>query len=96
MAFMGRGSMPSLGSNNIGGDNNNLSGHGYHGTPYFFRRFCYYIPLDNTYVIMQMIVTFIILIRPLFWILLCKKHSYRLLAYRSAYTVPSYFLLNLI
>ena len=51
-----------MGSNNIGGDNNNLSGHGYHGTPYFFRRFCYYIPLDNTYVIMQMIVTFIILI----------------------------------
>jgi hypothetical protein len=29
---------------------------------WYYRRFFYYIPLDNTYVIMQMIVTFIILI----------------------------------
>ena len=57
MAFMSRGSMPSEGNNNIGGaGNNNFNGHRYH------RRFYYYIPLDNTYVIMQMIVTFIILI----------------------------------
>lgn len=63
MAFMGRGSMPSVGNNNIGGPgNNNFNGHGYHRSPYFYRRFYYYIPLDNTYVIMQMIVTFIILI----------------------------------
>ena len=63
MAFMGRGSTPSIGNNNIGGaGNNNFNGHGYHRGPYFYRRFYYYIPLDNTYVIMQMIVTFIILI----------------------------------
>lgn len=63
MAFMGRGSMPSVGNNNIGGaGNNNFNGHSYHRRPYFYRRFYYYIPLDNTYVIMQMIVTFIILI----------------------------------
>lgn len=63
MAFMGRGSMPSVGNNNIGGaGNNNYNGHSYHRRPYFYRRFYYYIPLDNTYVIMQMIVTFIILI----------------------------------
>lgn len=63
MAFMGRGTMPSVGNNNIGGaGNNNFNGHSYHRRPYFYRRFYYYIPLDNTYVIMQMIVTFIILI----------------------------------
>lgn len=63
MAFMGRESMPSVGNNNIGGaGNNNFNGHSYHRRPYFYRRFYYYIPLDNTYVIMQMIVTFIILI----------------------------------
>ena len=65
MAFMGRGSMPSMGNNNIGNaeeNNFNQNGHGYLRGPYFYRRFYYYIPLDNTYVIMQMIVTFIILI----------------------------------
>lgn len=63
MAFMGRGSMPSIGNNNIDGTSNNkFNRHGYCGRPYFYRRFCHYIPLDNTYVIMQMIVTFIILI----------------------------------
>lgn len=55
MAFMGRGDRPSVG-NNIGGRN----GNDYHIEPYYRR--IYYIPLDNTYVIMQMIVTFIILI----------------------------------
>lgn len=63
MAFMGRGSMPSVGNKNIGGAiNNNFDGYGYHRRPYFYRRFYYYIPLDNTYVIMQMIVTLVILI----------------------------------
>lgn len=63
MAFMGRGRMPSGGNNNMGGaGNNNFNRHGCHRRPYFYRRFYYYIPFDNTYVIMQMIVTFIILI----------------------------------
>lgn len=62
MAFMSRGSMPSEGNNNIGdGGDNNFNENGYR-RPYFYRRFYYYIPLDNTYVMMQMIVTFIILI----------------------------------
>lgn len=57
MAFMGRGEIPSLGD--LDSDNN---GNNYHGGPYIYNRFCYYIPLDNTYVSMQIIVTFIILI----------------------------------
>lgn len=62
MAFMGRGSGPSI-PNNIGnGGSNNFNGHGYHRGYWFYRRMYYYIPLDNTYVIMQMIVTFLIII----------------------------------
>ena len=61
MAFMGRGDMPSI-NNNIGGEENNNFDGGYrHHFGCFYRRM-YYIPLDNTYVLMQMIVTFIILI----------------------------------
>ena len=52
MAFMGRGDF-----NDIDIGNSSDLGHRH----YFYRRF-YYIPLDNTYVIMQMIVTFIIVI----------------------------------
>lgn len=61
MAFMGRGDMPSI-NDNIGGEENNNFDGGYrhHYGWYYGRR--YYIPLDNTYVLMQMIVTFIILI----------------------------------
>lgn len=55
MAFLGRGKGPSLGNNN-----SNRTG-SFHRIPFFYRRY-YYIPLDNTYVLMQMIVTFIILI----------------------------------
>lgn len=55
MAFLGRGKGPSLGNNN-----SNRTGN-FHRIPFFYRRY-YYIPLDNTYVLMQMIVTFIILI----------------------------------
>lgn len=55
MAFLGRGNGPSLGNNN-----SNRTGN-FHRIPFFYRRY-YYIPLDNTYVLMQMIVTFIILI----------------------------------
>lgn len=63
MAFMGRGGMP-FPNNNQGGKQNGNTGkvprahYGYrlHFGPY------YYIPLDNTYVIMQMIATFIIVI----------------------------------
>lgn len=55
MAFLGRGNGSSLGNNN-----SNRTGN-FHRIPFFYRRY-YYIPLDNTYVLMQMIVTFIILI----------------------------------
>ena len=61
MAFMGRGDMPSI-NNNIGGEENNNFDGGYrHHYGCYYRRM-YYIPLDNTYVLMQMLVTFIILI----------------------------------
>lgn len=54
MAFMGRGDRPSIGDNNT----SNCQ----HGGPFLYSRFYYYIPLDNTYVIMELIATFIILI----------------------------------
>ena len=54
MAFMGRGDRPSIGDN----DTSNYQ----HGGPFLYNRFYYYIPLDNTYVIMELIATFIILI----------------------------------
>lgn len=54
MAFMGRGDRPSIGDNNT----SNCQ----HGAPFLYSRFYYYIPLDNTYVIMELIATFIILI----------------------------------
>lgn len=54
MAFMGRGNMPSIGND----DTTNCHNSG----PFLYGRFYYYIPLDNTYVIMQLITTFIILI----------------------------------
>ena len=44
MAFMGRGDRPSIGDN----DTSNYQ----HGGPFLYNRFYYYIPLDNTYVIM--------------------------------------------
>ena len=63
MAFMGRGEIPSLGDDQGLNSNNNGEGmpppHYHYGLYY---RTYYYIPLDNTYVIMQMIVTFIIII----------------------------------
>ena len=65
MSFMGRGDFPSMNNHNdgdIGESNSNNHGYGFYRRPFFWRRFYYYIPLDNTYVIMQMIVTFIILI----------------------------------
>ena len=63
MAFLGRGGFPSMGGNHhIGNkrdrENNSHFGHRY----YYGRRIYYYVPLDNTYVLMQMIVTFLILI----------------------------------
>ena len=66
MAYMGRGGFPSFGGNNLGGelgphDTNNDNG--YNGRMYyrgvFFRRY-YYIPLDNTYVLFQMITAIVI------------------------------------
>lgn len=67
MAFLGRGNMPSINSNNnIDGDQDNNSGNW--NQEDFFRhysfhhRIYYYVPLDNTYVAMSIILTFIILI----------------------------------
>lgn len=69
MAYMGRGGFSSFGGGNIGGElgtkDNAENSNGLRERMYyrgrFFRRY-YYIPLDNTYVIFQMIATFIILI----------------------------------
>lgn len=61
MAFMRRGDIPSINNNIDGGENNNFDSGCRHHYGWYYRRM-YYIPLDNTYVIMQMIVTFIILI----------------------------------
>lgn len=61
MAFMGRGRMPSIGDDNNSGMND-MRTHDYYRGYGYYNRFHYYIPMDNTYVIMQMIVTFIILI----------------------------------
>lgn len=57
MAFMRRGDFPSVDTGNNQNDNQ-----GYFGNYRYRRFFYYYVPLDNTYVIMQIIVTFIILI----------------------------------
>ena len=62
MAFMGRGNFQSVEDDNMEDNNLNENWKSIYRGPYFYRRFFYYIPLDNTYVIMQMIVTFIILI----------------------------------
>ena len=65
MSFMGRGDFPSMDNHsdgNIGENDSNNHEYGFFMRSFFWRRFYYYIPLDNTYVIMQMIVTFIILI----------------------------------
>lgn len=59
MAFMGRGDSPSIERE----DNDTDREHGNWFRNYrYYGRFYQYIPLDNTYVIMQMIATFIILI----------------------------------
>lgn len=61
MAYLGRGNIPSIGNDvNNGGNsdgNSNYLGHMHRHIRYY----CY-VPLDNTYVIFQMIVTFFILI----------------------------------
>lgn len=70
MAYMGRGGLSSFRLGNSsdisGGDDNSnnqndLNERRMYYSGFFFRRY-YYVPLDNTYVIFQMIVTFIILI----------------------------------
>lgn len=68
MAYMGRGGFSSFGGGGLGGglgpdnnDNNNDNRH--NGRMYYrggFFRMYYYIPLDNTYVIFQMIAAIII------------------------------------
>lgn len=67
MAFMGRENIPSIGN----ADTTNCHNSG----PFLYRRFYYYIPLDNTYVIMQLITTFIILITGVITILINYKST---------------------
>lgn len=63
MAFMGRGNFPSIRNDNVGdSQNNDKERHSHYRGYGYYRRAYYYVPLDNTYVIMQMIATFIILI----------------------------------
>lgn len=64
MSFMGRGKIPSINNNNNFG-----------GSYIFYGRFRYYVPLDNTYVIMQMIMTFIILIVGLMTFIITYKST---------------------
>ena len=63
MAYMGRGGFSSIGGGDSEDSEQNINTRRelLRGS-WIYRRFCYYIPLDNTYVIMQMIATFIILI----------------------------------
>lgn len=66
MPFVGRGKIPSINNDN---NSENSSNFGY-------RRWFYkHVPLDNTYVIMQMILTFIILIVGVMVYLFTKKSS---------------------
>jgi len=58
MAFMGRGDFPSIEHDHI----DNTQDNNYYRDYRYYNRIYYYVPFDNTYVIMQMIVTFIILI----------------------------------
>ena len=68
MAYMGRGGFSSLGGGGLGGglgpnDNDNNNDNRHNGRMYYrggFFRMYYYIPLDNTYVIFQMIAAIII------------------------------------
>lgn len=68
MAYMGRGDFSSFGGGGLGGglgsnDNNNNNDNRHNGRMYYrggFFGMYYYIPLDNTYVIFQMIATLII------------------------------------
>lgn len=68
MAYMGRGGFSSFGMRGIGGglgkpDNNDNDNNAYNERRYYrggLFRMHFYIPLDNTYVIFQMIMTFII------------------------------------
>lgn len=63
MAFMDRGGFPSMGNDDIGSiQDDDIERYDHYRSYGYYRRFYYYVPLDNTYVIMQMIVTFIILI----------------------------------
>lgn len=68
MAYMGRGGFSSFGGGGLGGglgpnDNDNNNDNRHNGRMYYrggFFRMYYYIPLDNTYVIFQMIAAIII------------------------------------
>lgn len=70
MAFMGRGDMSPF-DDDIGGiQDNNVGSH-----RYWHWHYITYIPLNNTYVIMQMLITFLILIVGLITFLLTYKST---------------------
>ena len=65
MAFMGRGDAPSIGHNDLGDIDSNFNDterNCFYRGYWLGRRYYYYIPLDNTYVIMQIIIAMIFLI----------------------------------
>ena len=63
MAFMGRGRTPHIGKDiNKQNNNNDNEDESYYGGMWYDRIICYYVPYDNTYVIMEIIMTLIIFI----------------------------------
>lgn len=70
MAFMGRGETPNIENN----DKDNVPDNAIRRYRYYIG-LRYYVPLDNTYVIMQMIVTFIILIVGVIMFLVAYKST---------------------
>ena len=53
MAFMGRGRTPHIGKDiNKQNNNNDNEDESYYGGMWYDRIICYYVPYDNTYVIL--------------------------------------------
>jgi hypothetical protein len=84
MPFMGRGGGPSLnhntpnmGVNNIAGNVDENSSNNQVREPYYRSRIwrLYIIPLDNTYVIMQMIMFFILLVAAFLFFIFARKSA---------------------
>ena len=80
MPFLGRGGGPSLNHNTPNMGVNNISGNSSDNQvrePYYRSRIwrLYIIPLDNTYVIMQMIMFFILLVAAFLFFIFARKSA---------------------